>query len=110
MSRFPLWPSLAAILTIALAACGSTAAPASPSSAAAAGSQPAQASPRAASEAPASPALAPASAQASAAPSAAGWVRPMDVKPLPEAGIFKVVSETPAPGSKVPLFFMGAQG
>jgi len=33
----------------------------------------------------------------------------MDVKPLPEAGIFKIVSQTPEPGAKVPIFFMGSQ-
>ena len=45
-----------------------------------------------------------------AAVPAQAWQRPLDVKPLPAAGIFTVVSETPSPGAKVPLFFMGAQG
>ena len=95
----PLWPAAAALLSIALAACGSAApTPAAGSSPAA----PAAAAPSSQAAQSASAAPAPASA--------AAWQRPMDVQPLPEAGIFKVVSQIPAPGDKVPLFFMGAQG
>ncbi len=75
---------------------------------------------------PAAPAAAPATApaqpastisQSPAAQEPAGsasapvtaWTRPLNVQTLPPAGIFKAVSQTPSPGEKVPLFFMGAQ-
>ena len=51
-----------------------------------------------------------ASPSVQASPSSpASWTRPLDVKPIAPAGIFKVVSEAPSPGAKVPIFFMGAQ-
>ena len=107
MRRLTLWPAIAGLLLPALAACGSAAAPAASPSAAP--SQAVQASP---SSAPSQPVqISPSVAPAPASPSAtAAWKRSMDVKPLAEAGIFKVVSEAPSPGDKVPLFFMGAQG
>jgi hypothetical protein len=39
----------------------------------------------------------------------AGWKRPMDVAPGPEQGKFKIISQEPAPGDKVRVFFLGAQ-
>ena len=42
-------------------------------------------------------------------PVPAGWKRPIDVAPAPEQGKFKVISQQPAPGDKVRVFFLGAQ-
>jgi hypothetical protein len=90
---------------------GGTAAPSQvPVSPTAAASQPA-ASPTP-SLAPASVAVSPASASPSVAAvsaSPAAWKRPLDVAPAQPQGQFKVVSQTPSPGDKVPIFFMGAQ-
>ena len=55
----------------------------------------------------AEPACRPAASASGSGPS--GWTRPLEVKPIGEASIFKVVSQTPSPGDKVPIFFMGAQ-
>src|SRR5260370_9505512 len=38
-----------------------------------------------------------------------GWKRPLDVTPASEQGKFKVISQEPAPGDKVRVFFFGAQ-
>jgi hypothetical protein len=48
-------------------------------------------------------------AAAPAAAPAQGWKRPMDVAPLPAEGNFQVISQTPWPGEKVRVFFLGAQ-
>lgn len=59
-----------------------------------------------------SPETASASASPGAATSSVGaqaWKRPLNVQPIQPQGGFKVVSQTPAPGEKVPIFFMGAQ-
>jgi hypothetical protein len=74
---------LSSVLTLALGACGTTLAAASSTR--------------------------PPAAVQSVAAGPATWTRPLDVKPIGLASVFKVVSQTPSPGDKVPIFFMGAQ-
>jgi hypothetical protein len=68
-----------------------------------------------ATQSPAAPAPAPAGALnagqtlGAIPPVPAGWKRPTDVAPAPEQGKFKIISQEPAPGDKVRVFFLGAQ-